>query len=126
MAATRKQKQAFVKSLENCGNISKSMREVGYSPNTAKNPKILTESKGWKELMDEFIPDSLLAERHQELLNKREYSKVDEEVIDQPETQAVSKGLDMAYKLKGSYEPEKLEHRGELQITGMRLIKDGD
>ena len=51
--ATKRQKEAFNKSMENYGNISKSMREVGYSKNTAKNPKVLTESKGFKELCDE-------------------------------------------------------------------------
>ena len=121
---TRKQKAAFIKVVENHGNISKSMREVGYDETTAKNPKNLTESKGWKELMEEFLPDSLLAERHKELLNKREYTNKGDEIIDQPETQAVSKGLEMAYKLKGSYEPEKVEHTGSLQVIGMSIKKD--
>jgi hypothetical protein len=62
----------------------------------------------------EALPDELLKERHLELLNKREvvsYKKDDgtyeREMIDQPDTMAVSKGLDMAYKIKGSYAPEK-------------------
>ena len=46
---TEKQKKAVDKIVENHGNVSKSMREVGYSPNSAKNPKILTDSKGYKE-----------------------------------------------------------------------------
>lgn len=54
------------------------------------------------------IPDKLLAKRHLELLNKREHIKIDDEIEDVgPDTQAVSKGLDMAYKLKGAYAPEK-------------------
>ena len=77
---TIKQKKAVNKIVENRGNISKSMREVGYSPKTAKNPKHLTESKGYKELCEETgLTDSLIIEslvedikakpqnRHQEL-----------------------------------------------------------
>lgn len=52
--ATIKQRRALEKTLENKGNISKSMREVGYSPSVAKNPKALTESKGFKELAAEY------------------------------------------------------------------------
>ena len=70
--------------------------------------------------LEEALPEKLLFERHIELLNKREKSIVEYrskeaggnniyEVLDQPETMAVSKGLDMAYKLKGSYAPEKVE-----------------
>lgn len=62
----------------------------------------------------EMLPDDLLGERHLELLNKREtviglkredgtYDRIDIG----PDVQGVSKGLDMAYKLKGSYAPEK-------------------
>ncbi len=48
----------------------------------------------------EALSDELLSEKHLALLNK-----VDKEgEVDVP---AVSKGLDMAYKIKGSYAPEK-------------------
>jgi hypothetical protein len=62
--ATLKQEAAFSKIIENHGNISKSMVEVGYDPTTAKNPSNLTNSKGWKELMDEYLPDRDLLEVH--------------------------------------------------------------
>ena len=60
--ATKRQKNATVKVVENRGNVSKSMRQVGYSKKTAKNPKNLTDSKGYKEEMKPFI-DQLIAER---------------------------------------------------------------
>jgi len=47
--STLKQKNVVVKIIENRGNISKSMRDVGYSKQTAKNPKNLTESDGFAE-----------------------------------------------------------------------------
>lgn len=58
--------------------------------------------------IQEMLPDDLLAERHLELLNKREQRVVGEELLEVgPDVQAVSKGLDMAYKIKGNYAPEK-------------------
>lgn len=67
--ATQRQKKAAKKVVENGGNVSKAMRDSGYSPKTAKTPKKLTESKSWEQLMDEFLPDKQLMEHHQALLN---------------------------------------------------------
>lgn len=122
--ATIKQKLAAEKTMENNGVVSKSMKQVGYSPNTAKNPKVLTESKGWKELMEKYIPDNLLAKKHKELLTipkkVRTYIKGDLETeYEELDSNAVSKGLDMGYKLKGKYTPEKIEHSGDISITEM-------
>ena len=123
--ATEKQKNAFDKIVENGGNVSKTMVEVGYSENTAKTPQKLTESKGWAELMEEYLPDRLLGEKHRELLNKKEVrlkNNVSEGTVETIETgeidaQAVSKGLEMAYKLKGRYAPEKHELSGEIKTV---------
>lgn len=51
--ATEKQKIAIDKIVENHGNVSKAMREAGYSEATAKNPSNLLDSKGFMQLMDE-------------------------------------------------------------------------
>lgn len=64
-----KQKEAAKKTVEYHGNVGKAMRAVGYSPNTAKNPKILTGSKGWEKLMEKHLSDKKLAEVHDGLLN---------------------------------------------------------
>ena len=50
---TRKQKVAVDKIIENHGNVSKAMREAGYSDASAKNPSNLLDSKGFIQLMDE-------------------------------------------------------------------------
>lgn len=127
--ATIKQKKAISKIVENRGNVSRAMIDAGYNLTTAKNPKNLTESKAWEQLAD-AIPDMLLAERHLELLNKRDTytyrtgtgkrSKVHQVDLG-PEVQAVTKGLDMAYKLKGSYAPEKST---ALHVNIERRIED--
>lgn len=121
---TNKQRLAAKKLLENPGMaISKVMVEVGYDEDTAKNPSDLTESKGWAELMEEYMPDTLLGEKHKALLNKKETINVrspdgvnTQIETDQLDANAVSKGLDMAYKLKGYYKPteNKVTLKGEI------------
>ena len=66
--ATHKQKLALTKVIENRGNIGKAMIEAGYTLASAKNPKNLTDSLGYKELCkemrltEELIIDSLVAD----------------------------------------------------------------
>lgn len=99
--ASLKQKLALKNAVENGGNMSKAMRDAGYSANTAKTPQKLTESKAWTELVEEFLPDSLLTEKHLGLLNAvKENGEID--------TSAVKAGLEMAYKIKGRFAPEKI------------------
>lgn len=74
--ATPKQEAAVKKSLENIGSgkpksVGEILREVGYSPAIAKNPQIITRSKGWKELTEQYLNDNDLTKAHNELLNSR-------------------------------------------------------
>jgi len=131
-----KQQRAIDNVVENGGNISKGMRDAGYSIETAKNPSKLTNSRAWLEIMDEYLPDETLAEIHNKLLTKEEVivrnnmSTGEMEVIPtgQIDVQAVKAGLDMAYKLKGSYAPEKsvvanIHLNAEKQEKSNSLIK---
>lgn len=106
------QKKAF-KEVVNGSTIKSAMVKAGYSLKTSHRTNKLTRTKGWEELISRELPDGLLAKRHRELLNKREVfitkkkdGTQEVELIDQPDTQAVSKGLDMAYKIKGRYSEE--------------------
>lgn len=59
--ATIKQEKALERMVENGGNVSKAMRDVGYSENTAKTPQKLTKSLGFTELCEEKgLTDGLL------------------------------------------------------------------
>lgn len=124
--ASIRQKLAAKKVMENYGNISKTMREVGYSAASAKNPKSLTDSKSWKALMKEYFPDEFLAKKHKQLLNKQEVViksyEGENEIVKTGEIdrEAVRAGLDMAYKLKGKYAAEKIE------VTKERSIEELD
>jgi hypothetical protein len=67
---TTKQQKAISKVLETPGiPIGRAMREAGYSEKTAKNPKDLTQSRAWAELMDQYLSDEEVAKVHKELLN---------------------------------------------------------
>lgn len=75
MAPTQNQKTVFHKVAEKIRkgtkvSVSKEMRESGlYSDSMSKKPDKLTRSKGWQQLMEKFLPDTLLTQRHKELLN---------------------------------------------------------
>lgn len=120
-------------------SISKEIRESGvYSEKIAKNPQKLTQSKGWQELQEQFLPDKLLTKKHKDLLNHKQLDyfvfpkKMEDEEIEEhlnsfkikvvairwsdkgkmafyqsDDPNAIKAGLDMAYKLKGKYAPEK-------------------
>lgn len=67
-----KAKKALQKTLENGGNMTKAMKEVGYAPATYNNPSNLRKTKIFKEFADQLnadLPDHLLTERHRGLLN---------------------------------------------------------
>lgn len=138
--ATIKQKRAIANVVGNGGNVTQAMIEAGYSIETAHTPQKLTESRAWKDIMEEQLPDDLLAREHKELLSQKRIdyfmfsnSMDDEEIIEHvkaagvdvitvrktekgkmafysiPDAQAIKGGLDMAYKLKGSYAAEKTQ-----------------
>lgn len=122
--ATLKQKRAL-KMVEAGRNMGEVMRLAGYSPSTATHPKKLTESKAWQRLMQKHFPDSLLAKRHSDLLNKKEFIAIgkagEREAVETGEVDAnaVARGLDMAYKLKSKYPNRKLGN--ESDITSIEI-----
>lgn len=88
--ATLKQKQAVKNVVENRGNVSRAMLDAGYSPKSAKNPKNLTESEGWRELLNSQLSDAKLLRKHNQLLNAK--------------SENVQLGaMDIGYKLRARY-----------------------
>ena len=118
---TIKQKKAFDKIVENHGNISKSMREVGYSEATAKNPKNLTKSKGWQEFLDKRIKDEKLVDVLDEGL------KATRETL--PDYAVRHRYLETGLKLKSKFPSEKIdlgagEGLGEILIRLNKIIDE--
>lgn len=133
---TIRQKKAF-KEVVKGSTLTKAMSVAGYSPSAVKRTNKLTNTLGWKELLETELPDGLLAERHRELLDKREtISHYEMEQIDGkemkvyspidigPDVQAVTKGLDMAYKIKGTYAPEKSVNLNVEVVAPSERIKE--
>lgn len=75
--ATIKQRKALKVALENGGNVSGAMKEVGYSPAMAKNPQKLKESEGWKDLMKKAgLDDKSLLKKSKQHLEARQFHQM--------------------------------------------------
>lgn len=146
----------MLKIVENRGkSLSKAMVDAGYSPAYAHNPQQFLRTKAAQELEKEYLPDELIAQRHNELLNagliqhyifpklhdtaskKKGVAKnelTNEEIktivenvpgcrliyvkrdylgatayFQAPDSKSRKDAVDMAYKLKGNYSPEKIQ-----------------
>lgn len=74
-------------------DTDKDLTAASIASQNLRKPKIV-------KAIEDALPDELLAEKHLALLNKQdENGNID--------VQAVKAGLDMGYKIKGSYAPEK-------------------
>lgn len=135
---TIRQKRVLDNLAENGGNLGKAILDAGYSKVTSLTPSKVTDTRGWKELLKEELPDSLIAQRHKELLNSQYVDHMvfplnitDEQITEtlaevncvarrfmhsetqthvwfwSPDNKARKDAVDMAYKLKGNYAPEK-------------------
>lgn len=155
--ATIKQKILFTRISENIRNpqpdftLGKTILEVGYSQRVSEKPKLVTESKGFRELMEaNGLDDQSLTRLHNDLLQsarldhmvfplgpKKHESPEDDEMLSDtdikemlaelkcvvrrvvhgetarhvyfwsPNDKIRKDALDMGYKLKGHYAPEK-------------------
>ena len=99
----------FIKEVVATGNATQAVKTAKFkvkNDNVAGNKgyRMLRKAKIQKAIKSiaDSIPNKLLIEKHLALLNKE-----DEKGID---VQAVSKGLDMAYKLKDVYEPDNVNN----------------
>ena len=82
--ATVKQKIAF-KEVLNGSTLTKAMKTAGYADTTASTTGKLTNTDGWRELMQEFIPDGELAKKHNEQLNASKLTKLYFDIDDSDE-----------------------------------------
>jgi hypothetical protein len=103
-----KQRNVFKKVMNEGKSVTVAMREEKYAEATIENPKNVTESKGWQQLMEQYLPDEELAKVHQEGLKAvRIHSSMTEPDRIENDYAVRHKYLDTAYKLKGAYAPEK-------------------
>lgn len=126
---TKRQQLAYQIFMEHGGKLSmyQSMIRAGYSHAYAKNSDKLQDTRGWQILIEQFMPDEVLLDAHLKLLNAKRIRKTFkrgelEEEIEEEDTFAISKGLDMGYKLKGKYAAEKKDIKGTLTLA--RLVEE--
>ena len=120
-------KNVFEKVMENHGaGIGKAMIKEGYTKASAKNPKNVTESKSWEMLMDEYIPESLIAKTHKEAftatrvisaISGKQATGATTDFIDVPDWQTRMKATELGYKIRG-----KLVDKHDM-MTGGEPIK---
>lgn len=84
---TLKQKRAVDNMVENGGNVSKAMRDAGYSPATAKTPEKLTSSQAFADLLEAYLPDDMMLRALSDDIEKKEGNRTSE--------------LQLGFKLKG-------------------------
>lgn len=139
--------------------IGRILKESGYSESVCKNPDQVTESKGFKSLLDQYLPEELVNKTHSELLQAARLDdyKMDSNLSDKeieaiveavpgckvrrilrvkgsptvtvyfwtPDGQTRKSAVEMAYKLRGSFAPEKHEESGEIIVKTINY-SDGD
>lgn len=79
-----RQKIAVQKLSEIIGNskgqkhisMGRILRESGYSEETSKTPQLVTESKGFKEEMERYIPDEMIVKTHRILFGATNLTKM--------------------------------------------------
>lgn len=113
-------------------SMGKLLRESGYSFSTSRKPKIVIGSLNFQDGLEEILPGEYLLKKHRQLLEKKETiiagrgkSKhlVRTSEID---PNAVAKGLEMAYKLKGRFDPEKSENKIKIVNVGKWIVQECD
>ena len=122
--ATEKQETALIKTVENGGNITQAMRDAGYSEATINNPSNLTQSKGWQELIEEHLPDDLLARVTKEGLGAgRETTNEEGRTVVHPDFAVRHRYLETALKVKDKFPNKKIDLMdGELAILGITYV----
>lgn len=113
-----------IQAVKNNFNITKTNSASAYAHKLKQKPKVV---KRLLSIADQ-IPDKLLVEKHLELLNvpKKVRTILKGELVNEYEeidSNAVGKGLDMAYKIKGTYAPEKKEVLldGRINVDNQKL-----
>lgn len=110
-------KKVFLKVVENGGNVSKAMRDSGYSAKTAHNPNKITRSKSWQQLVKDLPDEKLMRVLEEGLEANRQIGalvlirsgkdgkleqvlKDDEGMIEVPDHQSRHKFLETGLKIK--------------------------
>lgn len=109
--------------------IGEAMRKAGYADSTSKKKtQTLTKKPEWNELLEKYLPDDLLAAKHQQLLNaKKLHGSLTEPDREVDDNQTQAKMVELGYKVK-----KKLVEKWEGELTlpqpllGGQSVADND
>lgn len=115
---TARQRKVVEKMAENLRSdkpksMGKILTEVGYSKDVSEKPKIVTESKGVKELLDQYLPDDFILKALRDDIEAKPEKRLGE--------------LALASKIKGldkEPEPEKSGDTYNLTQVNIEASKD--
>lgn len=128
--ATLKQKLALKALSENVGMpIGKAMKVAGYTAATSKTPARLTATKGWAELLEEFLPDSKIIKALDEGIVATKWRGSFTEPDKKVEDFAVrAKYAELALKVKGKLidKQEVSGPNGESQKITIEIVEPND
>lgn len=109
----RMKKLAVAMVAKGSKSLAQEMKKVGYSENTARAPSKITRSQSWQALMDQYLPQDLIARKHSELLEAEDVVFIPrgKKILEKrrPDHMARRAGIEMAHKLRGNFAPEKIE-----------------
>ena len=80
--------------MANGMSLSDAMIEADFQVTLRNSPGAISQTDAWKLVMEKYLPDDKLGRRHSALLDKNDRDG-------NPDTQAVGKALELAYKIKG-------------------------
>lgn len=127
--ATVKQKKAINKLVETGGNVSRAMVLGGYSEATAHTPSKLTDSRAFKEWLEEAeVSDKILADKIREGLDATRAIVMGkdskESFVDiQPDYAIRHKYIETALKIKGHMESSSGNKYFVFPIYGGRSVE---
>lgn len=78
------------------------MLKAGYSEEYANNPKKILSTKGWQELVDEYLPEEKVLNRLGEILES------DNEL-------SALRAIDISIKIRGDYSPQRFDISSSMQ-----------
>ena len=100
---TIRQEKAFKELVENGRTKGEAMVKACYSKNTSLAPTKMTNSKGWQELLEKYIPDDKLSK----VLNDGLKAVTPKEKA--PDYAVRHKYMETGFKLKDKFPTGKLE-----------------
>lgn len=128
--ATPKQRKALEKIVENSRldkpkPVGKILKEVGYSDGTAIKPSQVLESKGFKELVEQTVPDNDVVEIIKEGLHaKKVITSHTEPDYEYPDHANRHKFLETTLKLKGHAKENSTPNIVVVPIYAGRSVND--